>query len=115
MEISIVLLFLSLILGVLFNSTVIIVNGFTSRNRYLNLQRLSLLLAISDLLKTVSLNPLYISFIMSISQHGGDDGDGLLAENIVACKMIPNIWYFFNYVSFGIYLVIIIDQTSCQV
>lgn len=112
--ISIFLLSLSLILGVLFNSITIIVNGFASRNRYLNLQRLTLLLAVSDLLKTLALNPLYISYIMFSSKHDGV-GNGLLAGSVVACKIIPNLWYFFNYVSLGIYFVIIIDQTSFQV
>lgn len=114
--ISIFLLSVSLIIGVLFNFIIIIINGFASRNRYLNLQRLTLLLAVSDFFKTLALNPLYITYMMSnSSKQDGIGGDGLLAGSIVACKIVPNLWYFFNYVSLGIYFVIIIDQTSCQV
>ena len=106
--VSVFFLSLSLFFGVLCNATIIIVNGFTSRNRYLNLQRLTLLLAVSDLLKTLVLNPLYIHF------NTGNE-DGLMAVGLAACKIVPNLWYFFNCVSLGIHFVIIIDQTSCQV
>lgn len=118
--VPLVFLSLSFIFGVLSNTAIIFVNGFISRNRYLHLRRLSSILAISDLLKTLSLNPLYIKINSQkessyLTQDLSHSYHGIFGESTFACRLIPSIWYLFNYISLAIYVIIVVDQTSCQV
>eukprot|EP00111_Clytia_hemisphaerica_P002014 TCONS_00005694-protein len=106
-ETIIALFSVSLIFGVFGNSLIIFIHGFASRERYLNFQRLLLFLAVSDLLKTISMSPFYI--YLEIHQ-----GENEWMYGMSGCKMIPSLWCVFNYVSLGVLSVMVIEKTCTR-